>query len=448
MDRIYIVGLRSLLASITLCMVFAASALAQTPSPTPVPKPAGEENGNPFAPHAAPPLPAGMTGADTKDPRAKLKPGMYDAGEIASGLRLINALKKPDAFALPNDPMDPKVDKGVSIIAGDPRMVPPPMKLVIAGLAFANSDLAFQGKYLFQGNFYGINVYDISDAAKARLITSMICPGGQGDPSVYKNLLFMSVETANGRTDCGEQAFPPDPTPAAGQAPTGHPAANKDRFRGVRIFDISDITKPKQVAAVQTCRGSHTHTLVTDPKDPNNVYVYVSGTSFVRPGDELAGCSGGDPAKDPDTALFRIEVIKVPIKAPQDARIVSSPRVFMDPRSGVINSLSGTAHDAKEPNVTDQCHDITVYSAIGLAAGAWRARATVFCWTSKTRRILNASMPLVTLTIRTGTRRRSLTTARRSSSPTNGAAASVHGVVRTTRTSGARTRSFISKKKS
>ena len=122
---------------------------------------------------------------------------------------------------------------------------------------------------------------------------------------------------------------------------------------------------------MQTCRGSHTHTLVTDPKDKNNVYIYVSGTSFVRPGEELAGCSGESPEKNPNTALFRIEVIKVPLAAPQDAKVVSSPRIFMDSRTGVINSLNNSgSHENKTPSDTDQCHDITVYSAIGLAAGA------------------------------------------------------------------------------
>jgi hypothetical protein len=151
------------------------------------------------------------------------------------------------------------------------------------------------------------------------------------------------------------------------------PAAQKDRFRGVRIFDISDITNPKQVAAVQTCRGSHTHTLVVDPDDKDNVYIYVSGTSFVRQAEELAGCSGEKPDKDPNTALFRIDVIKVPVAAPQDAKVVSSPRVFMDARTGAMNGLSnGGSHGKGEekPADTDQCHDITVYSAIGLAAGA------------------------------------------------------------------------------
>jgi len=203
----------------------------------------------------------------------------------------------------------------------------------------------------------------------------MVCPGGQNDVSVYKNLLFMSVEMPNGRLDCGTQGFPPNPPPAPGEEKKRRlPAAQKDRFRGVRIFDISDIKNPKQVAAVQTCRGSHTHTLITDPNDKENVYIYVSGTSFVRQQDELDGCSGEKPDKDPNTALFRIDVIKVPVAAPQDAKIVSSPRLFIDPRTGALNGLNngGATHGKADdkPEDTDQCHDITVYSAIGLAAGA------------------------------------------------------------------------------
>lgn len=351
---------------------FFAVALAQTPSPSPEPKPADPNAANPFAPQPAPPLPAGMTGSDTADPRAKLTPGLYNAGETALGLRHLTLTKKPDAFQLGTEnPADPKVDKAlIQLGMGDPTRVPPPLKLVLAGLGFGNSDLAFQGNHVFQGNFYGLTIHDISDPAKAKLVTTLVCPGGQGDPSVYKNLLFMSVEMPNGRLDCGTEGFPTAPAPAAGQQP-GPPAAQKDRFRGVRIFDISDIRNPKQVAAVQTCRGSHTHTLVVDPKDKKNVYIYVSGTSFVRQNEELAGCSGGKPDKDPNTALFRIEVIKVPLAAPQDAKVVSSPRVFMDARTGVINSLnSGGSHDNPKPADTDQCHDITVYSAIGLAAGA------------------------------------------------------------------------------
>jgi hypothetical protein len=315
-----------------------------------------------------------MTGSDANDPRAKLSPGVYDAGEASIGLKHITLLKKPDAFELgTSDPTDAKVNKALTTVLGigDPSKVPNAMKLVLAGLGFANSDLAFQGNRLFLGNFYGVNIYDISNPAKTSLLTSMICPGGQGDVSVYKNLMFMSVEMANGRLDCGTGGFPPNPPPAAGQENQNQlPAASKDRFRGVRIFDITDIKNPKQVAAVQTCRGSHTHTLVTDPNDKNNVYIYVSGTSFVRQAEELPGCSGEKPDKDPNTALFRIEVIKVPVAAPQEAKVISSPRLFMDSR-GVINSLNnGGSHDAPKPADTNQCHDITVYPAIGLAAGA------------------------------------------------------------------------------
>src|SRR6266478_272420 len=239
-----------------------------------------------------------------------------------------------------------------------------------------NSDFAFQGNHLFQGNFYGLSIYDISNPANTTLLTSLVCPGGQGDLSVHKNLLFMSVEMPNGRLDCGVEGFPAEPPPPEGEEKKkkGPPAAQKDRIRGVRIFDISDIKNPKQMAAVQTCRGSHTHTLLVDPNDKYNIYIYVSGTSFVRQPEELAGCSGEKPDKDPNTALFRIEVIKVPVAAPQDAKVVSSPRVFIDPRTGALNGLNnGGTHGkkgAEKPADTNQCHDITVYSAIGLAAGA------------------------------------------------------------------------------
>jgi hypothetical protein len=365
MNRIY--SFLVLIAFVVLCCSFSTRVQAQTPSPSPTPA----EPENPFAPQPAPPLPTGMTGADANDPRAKLTPGFYDAGETSMGLKHITLLKKPESFDLgTNDPNADKVNKSLSTVLGtDPTKVPSEMKLVLAGLGFANSDLAFQGNHLFLGNFYGVNIYDISNPAKASLVTSMICPGGQGDPSVYKNLMFMSVEMANGRVDCGTQGFPL--TPAPPNQENHIPAASKDRFRGVRIFDISDIKNPRQVAAVQTCRGSHTHTLVLDPKDKDNVYIYVSGTSFVRQDEELPGCSGGPADKNPNTALFRIDIIKVPLAAPQNAKVISSPRIFMDPRSGALAGLSSAAiHGKGDPSPTDQCHDITVYSAIGLAAGA------------------------------------------------------------------------------
>ena len=403
MNRIRGLAFRLVLLAILLCFGL-RYVQAQAPSPAPAQTPnaaappasgpsappaqeSKEEEETPFAPEPPVPLPPGMTGSDGSDARAKLTPGLYDAGEASMGIKHLLLLKKPDAFQLgASDPDDPKVQEMLAQLGiGNISKISKDFHLVIAQLAFANSDFAFQGNHLFQGNFYGVNIYDISNPANTKLLTSLVCPGGQGDVSVYKNLLFMSVEMPNGRLDCGSQGFPPEPPPPADDDKDKEkekekekkphlPAAQKDRFRGVRVFDISDIRNPKQVAAVQTCRGSHTHTLVLDSNDKDNVYIYVSGTSFVRQPEELAGCSGEKPDKDPNTALFRIEVIKVPVAAPQDAKIVSSPRVFIDARSGALNGLSnGGTHGRKgpeKPSDSNQCHDITVYSSIGLAAGA------------------------------------------------------------------------------
>jgi len=389
MTRLHTMAFRLLIATLLFWPCFATRTQAQTPSPSP-PSPEStktpetksanqKEEANPFAPEPAAPLPAGMTGSDANDPRAKLAPGMFDAAETSMGIKHLLLLKKPDVFQLGSDnPDDPKVQRTLGLLGRDPSKMTKPVQLVFAQLAFANSDLAFQGNHLFQGNFYGVNIYDISNPAKTTLLTSMVCPGGQGDLSVYKNLLFMSVEMPNGRLDCGTQGFPPEPKPPAAQPGQEEkrtlPVAQKDRFRGVRIFDITDVRNPKQVAAVQTCRGSHTHTLVVDPNDKENVYIYVSGTSFVRQPEELAGCSGEAADKDPNTALFRIDVIKVPLAAPQNAQVVSSPRVFIDPRTGALNGLNNGGTHGKngleKPSDTNQCHDITVYSKLGLAAGA------------------------------------------------------------------------------
>src|SRR5579883_2852999 len=186
MNRMSAIAFRLLATSLIFCSFFAVRTLAQTsaPSPerakTPESKTAKQDGVNPFAPQSAPPLPAGMTGSDVNDPRSHLSPGLYDAGEAAMGMKRLMLLKKPDAFQLgSNDPDNPKVDKTLGLLGvGDPSKMPKPVKLVIAGLAFANSDIAFQGNHLFLGNFYGVNIYDISDPAKTKLMTSLICPGG------------------------------------------------------------------------------------------------------------------------------------------------------------------------------------------------------------------------------------------------------------------------------
>ncbi|PYQ90493.1 MAG: hypothetical protein DMG03_00490 [Acidobacteria bacterium] len=293
------------------------------------------------------------------DPRVGLKAGLRDAGEAAKNMERVATLPKPEGF------FDPKAPGGTPTPPErDPNLPPPdpnepPDPRFANMLGFANSDLAFSGTHLFMGNFHGFNTYDVEIARKPKLLASAVCPGGQGDVSVHGNLLFMSVEQTRGRIDCGTQGI--------------QDKVSAERFRGIRIFDISDLSRPRQIAAIQTCRGSHTHTLVPDPKDPGNLYVYGSGTSLVRSAEELAGCSGLKPGEDPNTALFSVDVIKVPLAAPQNAKIVNRPRIFADPTTGAINGLwSGGEHGPgtqKTPE-TNQCHDITVFPQVGLAAGA------------------------------------------------------------------------------
>jgi hypothetical protein len=278
---------------------------------------------------------AGAQGDSTaitqNDPRIGLRPGYNDAAEVARNLELVGHATRPQNFGNAKDPGD---------------------------FGYLNGDLAFRGNYAFQGGFNGWQVWDISNPKNPTLRMSLVCPGGQGDPSVYRNLLFISVEETRGRVDCGTQ----------GVADT----VSAERFRGVRIYDITDIDHPKQVAAVQTCRGSHTHTLVLDPNDTANVYIYVSGTGPVRSGSELAGCARGTTVSDTTTSLFRIDVIKVPVAAPQNARVVNSPRIFADSAGAIAGLWKGGAHGpgTQTTTQTNMCHDITVYSAIGLAAGA------------------------------------------------------------------------------
>ena len=219
------------------------------------------------------------TAAPTPDPRVGLRGGEYNAAEAAWNLRVVSETKPSEKFI-----------KGI------------------------NSDLAFLGNYVLQGSFSGYQVWDISNPRQPVIKTAYFCPGSQSDVSVYRNLLFVSGEDLGARVDCGEQGV--------------KDTVSKDRLRGIRIFDISDITHPRNVGNVQTCRGSHTHSLLVDPKDPENVYVYISGSAPVRSPNELAGCVNLAPDKDPNSALFRIEVIKVPLAHPEQAAIVSSPRIF------------------------------------------------------------------------------------------------------------------------
>ena len=225
--------------------------------------------------------PAAAAAQGGPDPRIGLRAGLLDAAQAAWNMRLISATPSPEKF-----------------------------------FGSTNSDLAFKGKYAIQGNYNGWQIWDISDPAHPVLATAYFCPASQSDVSVYGNLLFVSGEGLTGRIDCGGQGV--------------KDTVSTDRLRGLRIFDISDISNPRNVGNVQTCRGSHTHTVLVDPKDRDNVYVYISGSAGVRSPNELPGCVSAAPSEDPNSALFRIEVIKVPLAHPEQAAIVSSPRIFND----------------------------------------------------------------------------------------------------------------------
>ncbi len=328
--------------------------------------------------------------APSPDPRVGLGAGLFDAEEAVWNLRVLSETRPPEEF-----------------------------------VGITNSDLAFTGNYAIQGNYNGVQVWDISNPARPTLARAYVCPASQSDVSVYQNLLFVSGEGMTGRLDCGTEGV--------------SQAVSHERLRGIRIFDISDIRNPRYVSNVQTCRGSHTHTVLADPNDQDNVYIYVSGSAPVRPAEELPGCSSAMPDEDPNSALFRIEVIRVPLANPAAAAIVSSPRIFNDlvapPSHGLAPDDLAVIEEARaqgafvvdlggEPRVLPgrmiqplldsivrarggsgaatgadsaalraylptwaaalaagapndgpglgptQCHDITVYPAIGLAGGA------------------------------------------------------------------------------
>ena len=325
------------------------------------------------------------------DPRVGLEAGLFDAGEVMWNLRKVASVPPPEQF-----------------------------------IGVTNSDLAFQGDLVFQGNYNGIIVWDISNPSDPQLVVEYLCPASQSDVSVYGNLMFVSGEGYGGRLDCGTEGV--------------EEAVSADRLRGIRIFDITDIEDPQYIHNVQTCRGSHTHSLLKDPDDDENVYIYVSGSAPVRSSEELPGCSDMHPSENESSALFRIEVIKVPLADPTQAAIASSPRIFEDleapPRHGptdaeraemqkaieegafvaqifgqpmilpdqfafqlmanyfenegieeptaddttafrtnlndlVMDYIGAPGGDEEDRNDgPDQCHDITLYPEIGLAGGA------------------------------------------------------------------------------
>ncbi len=296
------VAARSLAVLASLCVLSAATLSAQTyPSP--------------------------------KDPRNGLKSGMTDAGTAAEGMKLLSLTPKAAEFD------------------------------TTRGLTFVNSDMAFAGKYVYQGNFAGFSIWDISNPAKPVKMSVVSCITSQGDPSIYNNLLFLSAEGGGNRNDCGKGGV---------QNPADHMA-------GVRIFDVSDPSKPRLVKNVQTCKGSHTHTIVPSKKDKDIIYLYVSGSQGARPETELAGCKNGDDPADPTNSLYQLDVIKVSLKNPAAAEVVTGARIFTDMtpaprRAGAGAGRGGRggegAGPAPRPTGPRNCHDVTAYPEMNLLAGA------------------------------------------------------------------------------
>ncbi len=282
---------------------------------------------------------AATVGAQTyptgTDPRDALASGRLDAGVAAKGLTLVSFSNKPAQFD------------------------------TARGLTFANSDLAFGGNYVYQGNFAGFTIWDVSDAAHPKVVSVVKCTTSQGDPSVYGTLLFISAEGNGNRNDCGNGGV---------QKPEDHMA-------GVRIFDVSNPALPRFVTNVQTCKGSHTHTIVPHPKKKNVIYLYVSGSQQARPNTELAGCVNGNDPADEANSLFRLDVIRVPLDHPERSEVVTGARIFTGldaapraagrPARGGPPPAAGAAPQAPPaPTGPRNCHDVTVYPERHLLAGA------------------------------------------------------------------------------
>jgi uncharacterized protein (DUF305 family) len=344
------------------------------------------------------------------DPRASLAAGLYDAEEAIWNLRKVAALTKPPGFYDPANPAElpperflpTKVKIAMSQTVADEQQThthqlgeghvdvshdmltqamakteehaseddeteaddkPDPRSPL---LSFSNTDVAFRDDIMVAGSYHGFNIYALGDDGQPDLTASVVCPGGQGDVSIVDDLLIMSVEETRGRVDCGLEGVTDE--------------ISEERFRGLRIFDISDLTRPKQVGAVQTCRGSHTHSVVSGPDADGKLIVYNSGISRVRDEEELPGCFDESPGDD-RTALFRIDVIEIPVDNPAASRIIDSPTVFADPETGALAGLwRGGDHgeNTQETYRTDQCHDITVFPSLNLAAGACSGNGILF----------------------------------------------------------------------
>ena len=297
----------------------------------------------------------------SNDPRSGLAAGLFIADEAILNMELITSLRKPTGFFDPENPEekgseDLTEDNENKTTAEISRSLRSPM------LSFANTDMAFRDDILVAGSYHGFNIYKLNKDGIPNLISSVVCPGGQGDVSIVNNLLIMSVEENRSRIDCGLEGVSRDSSP--------------DRFRGIRIFDISDLSAPKQVGAVQTCRGSHTHSVVSTSN--NKIIIYNSGTGRVRDNEELTDCFGWDGG---GTSYFTIDVIEIPINNPSESRIVKSPAVFTDSETGRVAGLwRGGDHgdDTQDTQPTDQCHDITVFPSANIAAGACSGNGILF----------------------------------------------------------------------
>jgi hypothetical protein len=271
---------------------------------------------------------AAQTYPSGNDPRNGLKPGRFDAGVAAENMRLVSFSPKPAAFD------------------------------TARGLTFINSDLAFSDKYVYQGNFAGFTVWDVSNPNAPKTVAVVSCITAQADPSVYGNLLFISAEGRGNRTDCAKGGVQ-DP---------------KDHMAGVRIYDVTNPAEPRLIKNVQTCKGSHTHTIVPDPKDKGVIYIYVSGNQEARPATELAGCNNGTDPADENNSLFRLDVIRVPLAHPEQSEVVTGARIFTGlgaaPRAAGRPARARPGAEPTLPTGPRNCHDVTAYPEMNLLAGA------------------------------------------------------------------------------